>query len=107
MTGKVLTANRVGTGLVVFWSADEQWVDAIDDAFVVVGADAAAALEALVPGFQAGTDVTDVYVIDATREGAHVRPAHIRERIRSLGPTVREDLGKQATGTGGAFGATA
>jgi hypothetical protein len=32
-----------------------------------------------------------------------IRATHIRERIRTLGPTVRLDLGKQADGTAGAF----
>jgi len=32
-----------------------------------------------------------------------IRADHIRERIRTLGPSVRLDLGKQAEGTAGAF----
>jgi hypothetical protein len=31
-------------------------------------------------------------VIDATRSPEGVRPAHIKDRIRALGPTVRPDL---------------
>ena len=34
-----------------------------------------------------------------------VRAAHIRERMRALGPTVRLDLGKQAEGKGAGFAA--
>ena len=30
--------------------------------------------------------------IEASRRGRHVRPAHIKDRIRALGPTVRPDL---------------
>lgn len=106
MSGKVLTANRVGDGRVVFWTAAGRWAEAIDEALVAEDAGTEAALEARVPRFEAGTEVTDVYIFAASRQGLHVRPVHIRERIRALGPTVRGDLGKQAEGIGGAFGAT-
>jgi hypothetical protein len=36
--------------------------------------------------------VTDTHVIDATIDAGTVRPAHIKDRIRALGPTVRLDL---------------
>ena len=32
------------------------------------------------------------YVIDATATADGPRPAHIKDRIRALGPTVRPDL---------------
>ncbi|MEY4721613.1 MAG: hypothetical protein RIQ46_1338, partial [Pseudomonadota bacterium] len=32
------------------------------------------------------------YVIDAVQDADGVRPAHIKDRIRALGPTVRLDL---------------
>ena len=33
------------------------------------------------------------YAIEATIDAAgHVRPAHIKDRVRALGPTVRRDL---------------
>ena len=36
--------------------------------------------------------VNGPYVIDATATAAGPRPAHIKDRIRALGPTVRADL---------------
>ena len=36
--------------------------------------------------------VNAAYAIDATNDEAGVRPGHIKERIRALGPTVRPDL---------------
>ena len=47
--------------------------------------------------------VTGPYLFDAERRDGRVRALHIRERIRTLGPSVRADLGKQAEGQGGAF----
>ena len=32
------------------------------------------------------------YAIDAIRDERGVRPAHIKDRVRALGPTVRPDL---------------
>ena len=32
------------------------------------------------------------YIIEATQTEEGVRPAHIKDRIRALGPTVRPDL---------------
>jgi len=49
--------------------------------------------------------VTGTYLFDAERRDGHVFASHIKERIRSLGPTVRVDLGKQAEGKGGHFAA--
>jgi hypothetical protein len=42
-------------------------------------------------------------LFDAERVDGKIRALHMRERIRTLGPTVRLDLGKQAEGTSGAF----
>ncbi len=49
------------------------------------------------------TLVTGTYLFDAERVDGKIRAVHMRERIRTLGPTVRLDLGKQAEGTAGAF----
>jgi hypothetical protein len=44
--------------------------------------------------------------LEVERRTGRVRALHIRERIRTLGPSVRSDLGKQAEGSGGGFEAT-
>ena len=41
---------------------------------------------------EAALRVVGAYVIDATVTDEGVRPAHIKDRIRALGPTVRPDL---------------
>jgi hypothetical protein len=65
----------------VGWSLD------VDDAADV--ADHGPALIAREEGVQ---NVFAAYVVDAEKTGDGVRPAHIKERIRALGPTVRPDL---------------
>jgi hypothetical protein len=103
--GQVLTANRLRDGAVVFYSRAGGWSESIDEAVLALEPQAAKTLEARGKEDEAVTLVTGVYLFDATRENGHVKAHHIRERIRTLGPTVREDLGKQAEGTGGAFAA--
>ena len=41
---------------------------------------------------QAARRVNAAYAIDAVKDAGGVRPAHIKDRIRALGPTVRPDL---------------
>lgn len=105
MTCKVLTANRVSDGDVVFFTSDDGWSLKISDAFCARDETALEVLEEQVRLSEAGTEVTDAYLFDADVIDGVLRPRHIRERIRTLGPTVRADLGKQSSGTGGAFSA--
>ncbi len=101
--GQVLTANRLRDGAVVFYTHSGKWSEQIDDAVLAIEPQAAKSLEARGAEDERKTIVTGIYLFDATRQDGHVRASHIRERIRTLGPSVREDLGKQAEGTGGAF----
>jgi hypothetical protein len=103
--GQVLTANRLTDGEVVFLTRAGEWSSAIDDAALALEPDAAKALEARGVEAMKTNVVTGSYLFAAERHGGRVRASHIRERIRTLGPTVREDLGKQAEGTGGGFAA--
>ena len=103
MAGKVLTANQVTDGEVVFFTAGRDWSLTISDALVAEDEADVAFLDEHLRLAEAGTDVTDAYLFDVERVEGVVRAIHIRERIRTLGPTVRVDLGKQARGTGGGF----
>lgn len=102
-TGKVLTANRLADGQAVFLTRAGTWSLQIDEAVLALEPDAAKALESLGERAAHENIVTGPYLFDAERLEGRVRPIHIRERIRTLGPTVRLDLGKQAEGTGGGF----
>lgn len=103
--GQVITANRLRDGIAVFMTRAGQWSEKIDDATLALEPQAAAALEARAKEDEKATLVTGSYLIDAERREGRVRAAHIRERMRTLGPTVRLDLGKQADGTAGGFAA--
>jgi hypothetical protein len=103
--GKILTANRLRDGEVVFLTHSGQWSENIDGAVLATEPQAQAALEVRGKDDERVNLVTGVYLFDAERRDGHVFASHIKERIRSLGPTVRTDLGKQAEGKGGYFDA--
>ncbi len=83
---KILTGNDLKTGEVIWWTGND-WSLHVNDA-VDVGdrADEIAARE------EAERRVNVPYAVDAEKDGDGVRPSHIKERIRALGPTVRLDL---------------
>lgn len=83
---KILTGNDLKTGIVVWWTGSD-WSAHVSEA-VDVGerGDAIAAAE------EAARRANAIYVIEAVETPEGLRPAHIKDRIRSLGPTVRPDL---------------
>ncbi len=103
--GQVMTANRLRDGDAVFLTRAGIWSEKIDDAALVQEPQATAALEARAAEDVKTNHITGQYLIDAERIDGKIRAALTRERIRTLGPSVRTDLGKQATGTAGAFAA--
>jgi hypothetical protein len=83
---KVITGSDLRTGDVIWWTG-EGWSRHVNDA-VEAGEHA----EAIIARENAKQIVTDTQVIEATLTDEGVRPAHIKDRIRALGPTVRLDL---------------
>lgn len=106
MTGQILTAYRVADGDVVFFSTDQRWSACLSEGLLAEDDAGLAFLKEQLRLAAAGTEVTDPYLFKAERIDAVLRPVHIRERIRSLGPTVRADLGKQSSSPGCALSAT-
>jgi len=83
---KILTGNDLKSGAVTWWTGSGWSLD-VNDAVDV--ADDSAAIIAREEGAQ---NVFAAYVIDGVKTDEGVRPAHIKDRIRALGPTVRPDL---------------
>lgn len=90
--GKVVTANRLSDGAVVFLTPAAVWSKDIDSAVMAVEPQAAAALGEHGKRAEAANHVTGSYVIDVERLNGRILPVHIRERIRALGPTVGNSL---------------
>ncbi len=82
----ILTGNDLATGDVIWWTG-AGWSIHVNDA-VDVGDKGAEIAQAEVAARRAN----EAYVIEATIDENGVRPAHIKDRIRALGPTVRLDL---------------
>jgi hypothetical protein len=83
---KILTANDLRSGAVVWWDG-QGWSLHVDAAV-----DVSDEGEAIAARERAAQAVVDTSVIAATVNAGAVRPAHIKDRIRALGPTVRLDL---------------
>ncbi|MEE8334755.1 MAG: DUF2849 domain-containing protein [Alphaproteobacteria bacterium] len=88
MNARVLTANRLGDGAVVYRDAAGNWVEALEQAAL---AEDEAAEQALL---MAGEDalarqlVVGPYLIEVALKAAAPSPLSQRERIRASGPTV-------------------
>lgn len=84
---KILTGNDLKTGAVIWWTGSDWSLHVEDAADVGDHGDQVLAVE------DAACRVNGGYVIDAATDAdGKVRPAHIKDRIRALGPTVRPDL---------------
>lgn len=83
---KIATGNDLKTGAVVWWTGTEWSLHVADAIDVGEHGDALLAVE------EAARRVNASYVIEAELSADGVRPAHIKDRVRALGPTVRPDL---------------
>ena len=92
-----VTAWRLTDGDVVYQAADSSWVQAFDDAAVYHAKPEADAGLAWANKDVEGRVVVGAYLFEVAEENGVGVPASVREKIRAKGPTVRTDLGKQAT----------
>ncbi len=92
MTPRMVTANRLGDGLVVYLDRHGGWSERIADGRVASDDAAAAALMRVAEGAAAACQVVEPYLIDIVDGDGGVRPSSFRERIRAQGPTVPSDF---------------
>lgn len=100
MSQQVVTANRLADGVVVFLGL-RGWVEDLERASIASTPEAVNALDALGRQGVAVNEVVDAYLIEVAAEHGRLQPTVLRERLRTLGPSVRPDLGKQAAAAGG------
>ena len=98
MATQIISANRLGDGLVVYMTDGGGWSERIGDAQIVTGKEAGEAVMALAVARTAEEArlIVEPYLIDVDESGGERRPTRYRELIRAKGPTVRLDIGKQA-----------
>lgn len=90
---KIITANRLVDGAVVYLDDADEWVAEQQDAALFENDDAPAVLAAVSERI---TEITDAYLADVDENGALAGRSSLRETIRRQGPTIRTDLGYQA-----------
>lgn len=83
---KILTGNDLPSGDVVWWTGSG-WSRHVEDA-----RDVGETGESIARAEEGARRVNVPYVIDAETTPEGPRPAHIKDRVRALGPTVRLDL---------------
>lgn len=82
---KVITANDLTCGDVIYLSADGEWVRLHKDAELLVDAERAAERLAFAEAQQA--KVVGVYLADAIQDITGPAPVHFREAFRARGPS--------------------
>lgn len=85
---RVITGNDLKTGDVLWWSGDG-WSALVDEA-----CDAGDEAEQILAREEAARRINVPYIIEATRTpDGRVRPSHIKDRVRALGPTIAAEPG--------------
>ena len=85
---KLVSANRLGDGVVVYVDAAGHWVESIDAAARLESADTVEAALVAARADEALNLVVEAFVVDAVLEADHVRATTLRDRIRASGPTI-------------------
>jgi sulfite reductase (NADPH) hemoprotein beta-component len=93
---QMLTANNLRRGEVLYWKGGD-WVAELDQGDIFTDPKTADAALAEAQAFVAGNKVVAPYLFEVTQQDGKIRPVKEREIIRSLGPSVRPDTGKQAS----------
>jgi hypothetical protein len=94
---KVITANRLGDGRVVFLSRDG-WSRLIEEAEVAMGTEEAEAALARANADAAANRVIGPYAVDVRLERGRPVPLRLRERIRLTGPTTGNSIAEAGPG---------
>ncbi|MCH8182296.1 MAG: DUF2849 domain-containing protein [Proteobacteria bacterium] len=93
---RIVTANRLRDGLVVFLSADGAWSERIGDAAAAADEAGAQELMAMAERSAAECRVVEPYLVEVEIAADGLTPGHRpvrhRESIRVSGPTVQTSL---------------
>lgn len=93
---KIITANDLVDGNVIYLTADGEWSETPKNAAIAIDAEEEKGLLALAQKSVTANRVIDPQPIPVSRDAGTVAPQKLREQIRATGPTVRGDLGYQA-----------
>lgn len=96
MTSKIVTANTLAVGEVVYLTKDSEWTPWVDEAWVSATDAEADEMLAIAKTSADACVVVEPYLIDVTLDGKAVKPVRWREQIKAEGPPIHAHLGKQA-----------
>lgn len=85
---RMIIANRLTDGLVVFYAGDGSWTVDIADGLVITDEADENRLIETARADEGRCVVVDPNLIDVTLDGGSPRPTAIREAIRAFGPTI-------------------
>jgi len=88
----VLTANRLGDGIVVFLDFEGAWSEDIALAVVARDPDEARALEDRGAYDSARNLVVEPYLVEVRDADGRLTPIRYRERVRVAGPSILDDV---------------
>ncbi|MDX2288503.1 MAG: DUF2849 domain-containing protein [Hyphomicrobiaceae bacterium] len=108
---KILTANRLADGVVVYLADADRWSEDISAALLAFGAEETAELERAGVAAVASRLVVAPYAIEVDCDGEYVRPLSVRERIRASHRTTlafhrERETGAAASAVDGTLAAT-
>ncbi len=93
---KILISSNLLTGEVMFMG-ENGWIATHPHAKIARTEEEQAALNEIGLKSMAANEVVDAYLIDITLDEHNIpQPMHYRELMRTKGPSIRLDLGKQA-----------
>jgi uncharacterized protein DUF2849 len=96
MTTHILTANHLVEGHVVFLGENGIWVSNVNDAVRASSPEDKTHLDQSGNAAKAANLVIETYLVEVEANENAIIPVKTRERMRTLGPTVRPDLGYQS-----------
>ena len=88
LMSKVVTANKLTSGTVVFYGADGRWVDTIGEAYVFDDMPSAEAGLLYAKRDEARALVVDPFIVDQTPGADGRTKMSLRDTIRAYGPTI-------------------
>lgn len=97
---QIMTANRLHDGEVVFLAPDLTWVEQVNRSWVARTEEGCSVLTKEGEVAEQRNHIVEPYLIAVREQDGVIEPLHHREKMRTLGPSVRLDLGKQAHNDG-------
>ncbi len=95
MSDKIITANRLSDGRVIYLANSGNWTEELAEAARAADPGAEARLLAVAEDESQRWIAISPYVIDVGDSADTTRPKRFREWIRAFGPTIRTPVGPQ------------